>query len=40
MKPTEIYKLEMFAWKKKVDQIKLMLEGKCIKKFEVIKPNV
>ena len=39
MKPSEVYKNEMFVWSKDENKLKLMIEDKCTYDFEIIEPN-
>ena len=39
MKPSEVYKNEMFVWSKDESKLKLMIEDKCTYDFEIIEPN-
>ena len=40
MKPSDIYKSEMFLWSKDENKLKLMIEDKCTYDFEIIEPNI
>ena len=39
MKPSELYKNEMFLWSNDPYKIRLMIEEKCVNDFTVIQPN-
>ena len=40
MKPSKKYKNELFSWRNEENQIKLMIEDKCIYNFTVLEPNI